>query len=282
MKHLSCPYYESKCNVADCFCLKYQAYKDVQNPQIVQAELDELGIPNTYDSWNKIFSIQKYFAARFSDVDHPSKDTTDIWNKEYLICIEDEVAELFDYIRLYGESSSVLDSYSGLKKEVIDILHFVMDTLITGGITANQLKDLHIKKRQVTIQNDFFTDAFKAAQERIISRFALIRMNVLEQTDMISVLQDIWHIDADKLYCILQRLVLDLLLINRKVRECISWKHWKKPYASIDYDKLYNVYEEMFTKFIELAAFVFNNAEELIQNYILKNIENIRRQKLGY
>ena len=31
-----------------------------------------------------------------------------------------------------------------------------------------------------------------------------------------------------------------------------------------------------------LAAFVFNNANELTQIYIKKNIENIRRQKYNY
>ena len=72
MLNTSCPYYESKC--VSCPCIKYQAYKDVQDASIVANELNELGIDDTLDSWNKIFSIQKHFAARFSDVNNVTKE----------------------------------------------------------------------------------------------------------------------------------------------------------------------------------------------------------------
>ena len=51
---------------------------------------------------------------------------------------------------------------------------------------------------------------------------------------------------------------------------------------SIDYEKLYNKYVEMFFRFLSLSAFIFDNVEDMVQAYIIKNVENIRRQKLGY
>lgn len=284
-KYLTCPYYEEKCDTDKCFCLKYQAYQDIQDPCIVEQELTELGATQYSDSWEKIFNIQKHFAARFSDVEHPNKETTDHWNKEYLICIEDEIEELIDYIQLYNEPSAVLTSYKGLKKEIIDILHFVMDTFITGGIAAKPLMSLHFVKNNIDSKNieDTFNIAFKAAKERICKRFNIaFYPSSIDTDDVTTMLCNLWLLDKSSVHNILLRLTLDLLFINRKIRECISWKHWKKPNVSINYDKLYNVYEEMLSRFLDLAAFVFKDAQEIVKTYILKNIENIRRQKLGY
>ena len=282
-KHQLCPYYESKCDDQKCFCLKYQAYKDIQDPEIIKQELIELGIDPNADSWTKIMSMQKKFAARFSQVDNPSKEITDQWNKEYLICIEDEVEELVDYIGMFNQEP-VLTSYKGLKKEIIDILHFIMDTFITGNCSPDILMNLHLNKHgNVLATNDNFKFAFDQAKLRLASRYKDLTINQVKiENDNLSNIELMWNINKEQMNEILLQLTLELLFINKKVREQISWKHWKKPNKSINYDNLYNVYEEMFTKFIELAAFVFQDSDDIIQSYVLKNIENIRRQKLGY
>ena len=290
-KYTLCPYYEDKCDIQKCFCIKYQAYKDVQNIAIVNQELQELGISKNADLWNKIYSIQKHFASRFFETSNPTKDDTDAWNKECLICIEDELEELFDYIYLFNDETAKLVSFNSLKKEVIDVLHFVMDTFISGGITANQLMDLYLKIYNIlpTKSTEKLAVAFDYAKEQLAKRFNMLLINYendfkLKENDIrvLDYLTIKWNIDKSTANSILERLALDLLFMNREIRECISWKHWKKPNQSIDYEKLYNKYVKMFFRFLSLSAFIFDNVEDMVQAYIVKNAENIRRQKLGY
>ena len=282
MKYEQCPYYEEKCDTNQCFCIKYQAYQDVQDINVINNELKELGIDINLSDWDKIMAMQSKFASRFSNTNNPSKEITDAWNKEYLICIEDEINELMDYINLPSRKCRLTD-LKGLKKEVIDILHFVMDTFITGGITSQEIQNRYLKKYHIKEVTNFFKYAFYLSQLELASKYRQLTKPINNEiVDLHTALTYKWEIDSTDVDIILIDLIINLLEMNRKIRECISWKHWKKPNKEINYNKLYDVYVELFIRFLALCAFVFDNPDEIINTYIVKNVENIRRQKLGY
>ena len=94
--------------------------------------------------------------------------------------------------------------------------------------------------------------------------------------------KEIYNIPANKFHHILLNLTLKVLYTNRILRQYISWKHWKKANKVINYEKLHDTCTLLFKRFIILCTFVFANPQEIIDAYIHKNIENIRRQKHSY
>lgn len=274
----NCPYYETKCNDIICPCAKYKAYLDVKNPQIVQQELSQLGITSEMNLFEKILNIQKHFAQRFHSVHDLNKEIIDYWNKEYCICLEDEIEELFDYIKL-EDNNEIKTDIKELKKEIADITHFVLDLIIAGEcssqIILNNYKNKYLHNEYV---NDPLVDIFNFSVKQIENIFDIKRN--IDYNDY----KQMWNYagDASKWNKILMTLALRLLFMNREVRQQISWKHWKKPYEKINYDKLYLVYTDLIYYFMLLVAFIFEDAEEITNTYISKNIENIRRQKYNY
>ena len=271
-KHLACPYYETKCDDLECFCAKYHAYIDAKNENIVNDIIKELNITAT-DTWNIMFGIQKHFANRFHDVENVSKDTTDHWNKEYCICIEDEVEELLDYITLPLDDKPLLIDGEECKKEVIDILHFMMNVFISGNATADEVGKRYLQQYipNVTAVDDVFAVAFNHAilenqAKYHISNTIKFYKNGISAADNEALLNA----------------TIKLLYVNREIRQQISWKHWKKPNTSINYNKLYDVYGTLFHQFMSLAALLFDSPNDIKEIYIKKNIENILRQKYNY
>ena len=273
-----CPYFETKCNDLSCPCAKYKAYLDVQNPQIVQQELAQLGITSDMNLFEKILNIQKHFAARFHIVYNLNKETTDYWCKEYSICMEDEIEELFDYIKL-DDNKEIKTDIKELKKEIADITHFVLDEMIAGECPAQVILDNYKNKYlHKEYENDPFIDIFNFSIKQIEKIF------FIKRNDEYANVKQMWNYagNINKWNNILMTLALRLLFMNREIRQQISWKHWKKPYTEINYDKLYLVYTDLLYYFMLLAAFIFDSAEEIANTYINKNIENIRRQKYNY
>ena len=326
-----CPYLETKCSDISCPCAKYKAFLDVKNPTIINQELAELGITSNMSRLEKILHIQSHFASRFHNIYNLSKETTDYWNKEYCICIEDEIEEIFDYIQLDDVQQPLKTDITELKKEVVDVLHFVLDNIISGEcnyIILEQIfnfinKSSSIEDDNLSLEEKFIKFSNAADKQHLtIFRFKddIMRQNinnnenvnkdnnidkdnkdVLEQMFQLAInyLEKTFFIKRNAHYDnflqkwnfgnpkvkfndVLRTITLRLLLINREIRQQISWKHWKKPNKEINYYKLYYVYYEMLKRFIILAAFVFDDVDELINFYIRKNIENIRRQKYNY
>jgi hypothetical protein len=77
-------------------------------------------------------------------------------------------------------------------------------------------------------------------------------------------------------------LTLKLLDASGKIRQQISWKHWKKPSATIDMDELYNTYADLFKCLINLFISLNMDPQEVKNIYVKKNIENHWRQKFNY
>lgn len=284
-----CPYYETKCNDYKdiqnaafndlvCPCAKYKAFLDVQNPIIVNKELNKLGISNTMNLFEKVFNIQKHFAARFHNVSHINKEITDHWCKEYTICLEDEIEELFDYIVL-EDNIEVKTDITELKKEIADILHFVLDEMIACEASPQNIlniyKDKYLKKEYT---KDPLIDIFNFSIQYIEKIFFVKRNYEYDN------IKQMWNCagSVNKWNNILKTLTLRLLFINREIRQQISWKHWKLPYKTINYEKLYITCTDLLYRFMLLATFIFDNAEEIANTYIKKNIENIRRQAYHY
>lgn len=267
----NCPYLEEKCSDIDCPCPKYKAYEMMQEPGLIERKITELGIDPNQDSWNVLMGMQKIFAGRFHNTTNMTKDEKDKWIKEYLICIEDEIGEFIDYVRLPLNSEATMTNHIEMQKEVIDILHFVMDVFIAGEVTPEEVKQAYLKHYTAGVVDveDFLKFAYD--QE------ALLFYSVKE--DQLAKGIDYNEIDRDTM---LLDLAMRLLLANRKVRQQISWKHWKKPNAEINREKLLEAYAHVFSAFMNLVIFTFDNAAELKQTYVKKNIENILRQELGY
>lgn len=273
--YVKCPYRELKCvtledlqgpyditNIADCDCPcpKYQAYLDVQDPEKVKAELATFGLNENTETWEILMTMQKRFANRFHKVEGLTKDEVDHWINEYLVCIEDEVREVREHLAFYtGAIQDINQSDVELKKEIIDILHFMMNEFIVGGMDSNTLKKHYLKKYANNIID--VKDFLKFAYERQLLIYD--------------------YQDKDKYYNTFI-LVNKLLDCSGKVRQQISWKHWKKPSSTIDYDKLYDAFAETFKILVDLFVVLNMTSDEVRDIYIKKNLENIFRQNRNY
>lgn len=272
-----CPYYETKCADIQCPCAKYKAYLDVQNPQTVKKVLVDLHISDTMNLFEKIYNIQQHFASRFHIVHNIPKDVTEHWCKEYCICMEDEIEELFDYIIL-EDNREIKADIKELKKEIVDVLHFVLDQMIAIECDSVMVLKYFKQKYFNDFINDPLIDIFNYSIHQIENIFDIKRNH--EYNSYINM----WNCAGNnkKWNNVLKTLALRLLFINREIRQQISWKHWRKPFKTINYEKLYQVCADLWYQYMLLAAFVFDNAEELVQIYIKKNVENICRQKYNY
>lgn len=139
-----CPYFEVNCggketDKLNCICPKYKAYLAVKDLQKKQEMLDKLGVKGT-EKMDIMLQMQKVFASKFHKIDNLTNAEIDKWTKEYLICIEDEILEASEFLPIYEE---VIKEYNEkeYRKELIDILHFVMDGMLVAGINNDILKE---------------------------------------------------------------------------------------------------------------------------------------------
>ena len=269
--HKQCPYYETKCDDLQCLCVKYEAWKDVQDPVIVNRELKALKIEET-DMFAVMYAVQKHFASRFHNTDTITKEITDAWVKEYCICMEDEIEEIYDYIAFptVEHLPAKKDNQEELRKEIIDVLHFVMDIMIASDFKPEDAKNRYAIDHNLFLKDfDLLNEMFKEKRQLLKKRFGIKNINYM-------FLEDRTKSEA------LITLTSELLEMNRELRQQISWKHWKKPNDSINYQKLHDVCYELLNRFVLLANIVFISGEDIRGTYVKKNIENIRRQKRGY
>lgn len=139
-----CPYFEVNCggketDELNCICPKYKAYLAVKDPQKKQEMLDKLGVNGT-EKMDIMLQMQKVFASKFHKIDNLTNAEIDKWTKEYLICIEDEILEASEFLPIYEEVVKEYDEKE-YSKELIDVLHFVMDAMLVAGMDNNILKE---------------------------------------------------------------------------------------------------------------------------------------------
>ena len=262
-----CPYLEIQCENLKCDCVKYKAYVDAKNSEIFQKVMEENGFDTSLPDFDLMMSMQKSFASRMRKMEGLTKREIDKWIDQYLVCIEDEIREVREHLDLYGgepKYKSDVDKNLELKKEVIDILHFMMELFIVGDADKDIIKKSYCDEYHIGwIKND--KDLIAEAYDRQIITLPKYLNTYEDSRKDITVLKASCRLsDA----CAL-------------VRQQISWKHWKKPSDVLDYDKLYHAYAVVFHEFINLCILTMDE-KEIKDIYVNKNVENILRQKYGY
>lgn len=263
--NVNCPYYEIQCNNLECDCPKYKAYVDAKKPEVFKRVMEENKFDVSLPAFDLLMTMQKSFASRMRKVDGLTKEEKDTWIDKYLVCVEDEIREVREHLDLYGEEpkyASEIDKTLELKKEVIDILHFMMELFIVGGANQKTVKEFYAK-----VYNHSFDE-----------NADLIELAYNYQKDDI---KEYLHCDKDNIDITVLKASCRLSDACALVRQEISWKHWKKPNVFIDYDKLYSAYAVVFHEFINLCILTMK-VEEIKTIYVNKNVENILRQEYGY
>lgn len=266
-KKCNCPYFEPNCPKSlnkngelnsdqplDCVCAKFLAYMDSKDPDVVSKKLAEMNVVGTH-KMEIMMGMQKIFAERFHPVDNLTKKEIDYWTNAYLVCIEDEIVEALEFVNIFPTIIKDFD-LKEYRKELIDILHFLMDGMLVAGMTYQDLFNRYeIIVGKSLLDNDLLD---------VASGYEL---QCLEQI-----------LDEDQYLYTLNYLLRDI----RMVRQCISWKHWKKPNDTIDKDKLFGAYTNMFRNLILAFLATGMTGEDIYNIYVGKNIENCLRQDYGY
>lgn len=258
-KKSDCPYYESNCkgqptDKLNCVCPKFLAYLGAKDETTVANKLKEMNIIPGH-LMSTMLQMQKIFASRFHKIENLNKEEIDHWTNAYLICIEDEIVEAMEFLDIYPERIKEFD-INEFRKELIDILHFLMDGILVANMNYTDL----VLGYEKSIDYDL--------HEVDILKFACDN----ESNSILSIDEN------NRLLYILNYILRDIRLI----RQCISWKHWKKPNDSIDFDKLRLAYAGMFRHLVQAFIVCETAAEEIYNIYVSKNIENVLRQEYGY
>lgn len=259
-----CPYFETNCpggtndleifKKLDCECPKFLAYLDTKDPEIIQRELDNMNI-TAHEKMDIMLSMQKIFAGKFHKVDNLTKDEIDYWTNTYLVCIEDEIVEASEFLDIYINFYKKFD-IKEFRKELIDILHFVMDGMIVGGMNYDILVKCY--------SNECNAD---------LSGIDILDYAIKNENDFVNQIRD----ENQYLY-LLNYLLRDI----RLVRQCISWKHWKKPSLAINNDDLFAAWTGMFRNLVRILLATGMTSDDIYNVYVHKNIENVLRIQYGY
>lgn len=258
-KLIECPYREMNCQ--NKICAKFMAYLDVNDDEIVKKEISEMGLDiDNMETFELLMNMQKLFASKFHKVDGLTKSEQDHWINVYLVCIEDEVREVREHLNIYPDVKCNTNKVE-MKKEIIDILHFMMDEFICGGATFEDIKKYYLMEFSPMVKDvsDLFAYACEIQNSSVRT---LYQKNTYDTT------------------CLL--LVNKMLDCSAEVRQCISWKHWKKPTDTINYDKLYKAFAHTFKVFVDLCVYNDMFEKDIKDIYIKKNLENRFRQRYGY
>ena len=253
-----CPYFESNCggcatDKIDCRCPKLIAYEGVNDPQIKQSVLDKLNVTAT-SKFGIMLQMQSVFAQKFHKIKDLSKEEIDKWTNEYLVCIEDELSEASEFLSLYK-----IKKYNEIeyRKELIDIIHFLMDGMLVAGITEQDL---------ITVANCEGNDLL----DYLVNKSRLNARNLLDKANN--------DLDLARLYS------LDFIrtISIRNVRQQISWKHWKSRKPTIDKEAIIKAWFDMLVCLIDAFVLVNTTSDDIFNIYVNKNVENQLRQDNGY
>lgn len=242
---------------------KYVAWKKVQEPGTIAQELAEMGIDHNDDKLIVMMKMQKLFAKKFHPVDGLTKDEVEHWVEAYIDCVEDELSEVREHIPWQKGlivNTKEVNVYE-LKKEVIDILHFVMDELVMVDIDGTTLTSLYSDVYGVDLNVDNVLEA--------MLKYELEHHNG-------SVLKDL---PTDEAVMQAHNYFHDAI---RNTKQHIDWKHWKKKRPELNKEDLAKALLEQWITLLSLFNILGMDSKEIYEIYVVKNVENVLRQKAGY
>ena len=262
-----CPYYEENCINIGCVCPKYLAFEKVKQDGAIQEQLEKMNIDFNEDKLSIMMSMQSHFSSRFFDLNSLSEKEMFNWIKQYDVCITDELTEAHEHLSIfndiYGEKTLNIEE---LQKEFIDIWHFVMDMFHVGKMDTKALMKTYLQTFNLP----------KLSEKKYLSYFFDIEKKQIKANEKLNVSGD--NIDSLSVFILTGHVLAGM----RKVRQQISWKHWKKPSNDIDYKKLHEAFVVVFSGLIKCFIAVGINEDRLYEVYVNKNMENIFRQEFGY
>lgn len=245
MKKLDCPYFEKNCggtcnDELNCICPKYKAYVATQDEVQKNEMIRSLGVTSR-NKFGIMYQMQTTFAGKFHKTSGLTESEISKWINDYLVCIEDEVLEAAEFLDIYEEKIKDFD-LKEYRKELIDVIHFLMDAMIVSGITEETM---------------------------------------IEKLDTEKVLESLYD-DCKITLNLEHKNTLDYLLRDlRLVRQNINWKHWKKE-KPLNMEAIHNSLIDMLKHLFLAFKLSGMTAEDIYEVYVNKNVENQFRQKFGY
>lgn len=242
---------------------KYLAWKKVQEPGTIERELKEMGIDHNDDQLNVMMKMQKLFAKKFHEVEGLSKNEVEHWVEAYIDCVEDELSEVREHIPwqkgLFVNTKEV--NVYELKKEVIDILHFVMDELIMVDVDGITLTSLFSDVYGVDLNTDNVLEA--------MLKYELEHHNGSKLKDL----------STDEAMMQAHNYFHDAI---RNTKQHIDWKHWKKKSSELRQEKIAKGLLEQWITLLSMFNILGMDSEEIYDIYVVKNVENVLRNRFGY
>ena len=107
MKKCDCPYFESNCggianDELNCICPKYKAYIATKDEKQKEEMIRSLGV-TSITKFGEMYQLQSVFAQKFHNINNLSESEINKWINEYLVCIEDEILEAYEFLDVYEE-----------------------------------------------------------------------------------------------------------------------------------------------------------------------------------
>ena len=248
-----CVYRDHRCptDLSACPCVKYRAYADAKDPTVVKRVLTKLEVDPGLTGWRLIYAMQTKFMNRFHVFDPKTvtRAEVDHWAFIHLTCVEDELREVRECLWFFNEDEASA-SPEVTRKEVVDALHFVMDVCISCGFTADELNDA------LGLPENALVDALYREGFRLDDR----------DRDLVRLLR-----------------VDDVAQACGVVRQALNWKYWKRPDDSPDFKaRLLAPCLNLLKKFFALCTVTFESGDQVVREYVRKNVENVLRQEYGY
>ena len=245
MKKCNCPYFESNCggianDELNCICPKYKAYIATKDEKQKEEMIRSLGVTST-TKFGKMYQLQSVFAQKFHNINNLSESEINKWINEYLVCIEDEILEAYEFLDVYEEKIKDFN-IKEYRKELIDIIHFLMDAMLVSGITEDYL----IEKLD---DKEVLDKIYKNCE---------IKTNLRYEDTLNYLLRDL-----------------------RLTRQHINWKHWKKE-KPLNIENIRAALLNMYKHLIMAFKLSGMTVDDIYNVYIDKNVENQFRQKFGY
>lgn len=99
-------------------------------------------------SLEEVFKRQKRFVKRFFDVDNLTDSEKVKWSKEFILCIQQELAELVEELpwKHWKDYSDFKIDILNLQYELVDLFHFFVDLCLVWKLDSEKLLKMYDSK----------------------------------------------------------------------------------------------------------------------------------------